>query len=125
MAVSETKLNRMRNWYNTQGKNSKHLVSKFKKAFNLDMRGAAIYLYKIGAIDEKFRDGLLKGEETRLEKKRLKKQEKEYYYEEYDGYFAYIAGYTSGGAPYGLTWEELGIDTSLPIEERLKKLAEL
>ena len=45
--------------------------------------------------------------------------------EEYDEYFAYIAGYTSGGAPYGLTWEELGIDTSLPIEERLKKLAEL
>jgi Uncharacterised protein family (UPF0158) len=25
---------------------------------------------------------------------------------ESDDYFAYIAGYTSGGAPYGITWEE-------------------
>ena len=24
-----------------------------------------------------------------------------------DGTFAYIAGYTSGGAPYGVTWEEM------------------
>ncbi len=23
-----------------------------------------------------------------------------------DAYFSFIAGYTSGGAPYGLTWEE-------------------
>ena len=25
---------------------------------------------------------------------------------ESDDHFAYIAGYTSGGAPYGITWEE-------------------
>lgn len=25
---------------------------------------------------------------------------------ESDEHFAYIAGYTSGGAPYGITWEE-------------------
>ena len=24
-------------------------------------------------------------------------------------YFYYIAGYTSGGAPYGVTWEEMGM----------------
>lgn len=23
-------------------------------------------------------------------------------------HFAYIAGYTEGGAPYGVTWEEMG-----------------
>lgn len=26
---------------------------------------------------------------------------------EHDGHFAYIAGYTGNGVPYGLTWEEL------------------
>lgn len=26
-----------------------------------------------------------------------------------DDTFFYIAGYTSGGAPYGVTWEEMGL----------------
>lgn len=26
-----------------------------------------------------------------------------------DDRFFYIAGYTSGGAPYGVTWEEMGM----------------
>lgn len=29
-------------------------------------------------------------------------------YAEQDGTFYYIAGYTSGGAPYGIIWEEMG-----------------
>ena len=29
---------------------------------------------------------------------------------EQDGRFFYIAGYTSGGAPYGVTWEEMGLE---------------
>ena len=27
-----------------------------------------------------------------------------------DDEFFFIAGYTSGGAPYGVTWEEMGLD---------------
>ena len=42
--------------------------------------------------------------------KRRKKQED---YEENlfgsDEIFAFIAGYTSGGAPYGITWEEMEV----------------
>ena len=30
-------------------------------------------------------------------------------YLEQDDRFYYIAGYTSGGAPYGVTWEEMGL----------------
>ena len=30
-------------------------------------------------------------------------------YTEQDDRFYYIAGYTSGGAPYGVTWEEMGL----------------
>lgn len=32
--------------------------------------------------------------------------------------FAFIAGYTPGGFPYGTTWEELGIDADLPLDEK-------
>lgn len=40
-------------------------------------------------------------------RKQQKEQEKEaFLWEESDETFAYIAGYTSGGAPYGVTWEE-------------------
>ncbi|MEY8519012.1 hypothetical protein AALC25_19385 [Lachnospiraceae bacterium 29-84] len=31
------------------------------------------------------------------------------FHEEQDDTFYYIAGYTSGGAPYGVTWEEMGL----------------
>ena len=29
-------------------------------------------------------------------------------YPDMDGEFAYIAGYTPGGAPYGVRWEDVG-----------------
>lgn len=44
--------------------------------------------------------------------------------EDCDDRFAFIAGYTSGGAPYGTTWEEIGIDPELPFEEKVERLAE-
>lgn len=34
-----------------------------------------------------------------------------------DEYFYFIAGYTSGGAPYGTTWEEAYADGLLEEEE--------
>jgi len=42
-------------------------------------------------------------------KKSLGKLELEYNNEQ-DDRFYYIAGYTSGGAPYGITWEEMGLE---------------
>ena len=37
-------------------------------------------------------------------------------YEDCDDRFAFIAGYTDGGAPYGVMWEKVGIDLGLPFE---------
>ena len=31
--------------------------------------------------------------------------------------FFYIAGYTSGGAPYGVTWQEMGLEPRQDLEE--------
>ena len=41
-------------------------------------------------------------------------------YKDCDGRFAFSAGYTDGGAPYGVMWEEVGIDPGLPFEEKVK-----
>ena len=41
------------------------------------------------------------------EQKRMKK-DNPVFHEEQDDTFYYIAGYTSGGASYGVTWEEMG-----------------
>ena len=41
-------------------------------------------------------------------------------YPDMDGNFAYIAGYTPGGAPYGVRWEDVGIDSELPFEKKVQ-----
>jgi len=45
----------------------------------------------------------------RIEKVKKKKQLSydDYFEEESDGTFYFVAGYTSGGAPYGTIWEEI------------------
>lgn len=49
------------------------------------------------------------GSKSKLKKSRRKKKQEEFEDRlfESDDTFAFIAGYTSGGAPYGVTWEEM------------------
>lgn len=42
----------------------------------------------------------------------------------FDENFSFIAGFTDGGIPYGTTWEEDNVDTSLSYEDRFKQLQE-
>ena len=60
-----------------------------------------------------------------MARKKKKKREKNVVvhinpYPDMDGDFAYIAGYTPGGAPYGVRWEDVGIDSELPFEEKVR-----
>lgn len=41
-------------------------------------------------------------------------------YSDMNGIFAFIAGYTPGGTPYGVTWEEVGIDSELPFDVKVR-----
>lgn len=52
---------------------------------------------------------------TKRRKKRAKKEPKLPLREQNDTFF-FIAGYTSGGVPYGLTWEEMGLEPWEDIE---------
>jgi RimJ/RimL family protein N-acetyltransferase len=45
-----------------------------------------------------------------MAKKKRKKQTSEETIDWQDDRFYFIAGYTSGGAPYGVTWEEMGLE---------------
>lgn len=42
------------------------------------------------------------------------------FYDDCDDRFACIVGYTSGGAAYGLQWEDVGIDPDLPFDEKVR-----
>ena len=50
-----------------------------------------------------------KRQQKRAKRKALKNQQAEAVLEQDDTFF-FIAGYTSGGAPYGVTWEEMGLN---------------
>lgn len=54
----------------------------------------------------------------RAKRKRIREQNKmqkdnPFFREEQDDIFYYIAGYTSGGTPYGVTWEEMGLNSDM------------
>ena len=54
----------------------------------------------------------------RAKRKRIREQNKiqkdnPFFREEQDDIFYYIAAYTSGGAPYGVTWEEMGLNSDM------------
>lgn len=51
-----------------------------------------------------------KNEARRKRRKKKKMLEKQSVNLEQDDTFFFIAGYTSGGAPYGVTWEQMGME---------------
>ena len=70
-------------------------------------------------------DQIKQAEEHRLRQRRMEREARERerlaeLYKDCDGRFAFIAGYTDGGAPFGVMWEEVGIDPGLPFEEKVK-----
>lgn len=59
-----------------------------------------------------------KSERVRQRKPKKKKKSKENHEEPWqDDRFFFIAGYTSGGAPYGVTWEEMGLEPYQSLED--------
>ncbi|SET07151.1 hypothetical protein SAMN05216389_10557 [Oceanobacillus limi] len=94
----------------------KSLVNGYSKHFAVNRLCAVIELEMLGyTFDDVYKQKLKHAEiqKQQLAKKRnaVKKQKREqaikdFFYEESDETFAFIAGHTPGGAPYGITWEE-------------------
>lgn len=54
-----------------------------------------------------------KAKRKRIREQKRMEKDNPLFSEYQDDTFYYIAGYTSGGAPYGVTWEEMGLEPGM------------
>ena len=99
------------------------IIKAYRKKFAVDRMKAVAELQLLGVsltkeqIDRekaavKAYQELQKAKKAKRKKKREQKRMQKdvpIFHEDQDDTFYYIAGYTSGGAPYGVTWEEVGL----------------
>jgi hypothetical protein len=108
----EVRIAKARKWLPTY--EGTKIVRAYRKKFHVDVGCAIRDLLEVGyEFKPGYVDAVLKSEATRIERLRVKKEEKRLA-DEYNAYqddrFYFIAGYTSGGAPYGVTWAEMGLE---------------
>lgn len=94
------------------------IVKAYRKKFAVDRMTSVRELQLLGVeitaeqiqrekeVIERYKQHLL----NKKRKKRLKKELAKETELEQDDTFFFIAGYTSGGAPYGITWDEIGME---------------
>jgi len=98
----------------------KNIVKGYANWFAVDLLCAVLELRMLGVAISPERETQIKAsvEARAAAKKRIKKAardaESHELYADSDGTFAYIVGYTPGGAAYGVRWEELGEDPAEP-----------
>lgn len=86
-------------------------TKNYARRYGVDLLCSIVELRMLGmAITPEYEEAVKKSSAARIEQKR-KKREKKTLFEDIDfdsdETFAYIAGYTAGGAPHGTTWAEL------------------
>lgn len=103
----EKRLQSAKNWLlEYQGQ---RIVKDYRKFYGVDFPTAFKELELLGVkISDEYKKAVLTSVEGTLEKRPQKKlaSQSEILNIDQDENFAYIVGYTSGGAPYGLTWDE-------------------
>lgn len=92
-----------------------HIVKAYRKRFGVDRMTAINDLGSLGVFDNDKLMLMRQQERNRLDLLRRQREErkaKEWQeaHKDQNDQFYYIAGYTSGGAPYGLTWVEMGLE---------------
>jgi hypothetical protein len=92
----------------------KNIIKSYANWFAVDLLCAVIELRMLGMNITPEREAQIKASiearaaENRRRKSTAAEAELEGLYSESDDTFAYIADYTPSGAPYGVTWEEVG-----------------
>ena len=105
------RLKEARDWYPEQHfAADSHIVKAYKKRFSVDNNCAMRELVMLGVLPpekSKAYQGLLAAKDKRRAEKREAKKNPIVDVSPFqDENFFFIAGYTSGGAPYGVTWEQ-------------------
>jgi len=90
-----------------QGKN---IVRGYARWFGVDHLCAVKELRALGVSVPREREDQLRvtARNKAIARREAKERKSQAEYPDSDDTFAFIAGYTSGGAPYGVTWEEWG-----------------
>lgn len=89
----------------------KKLFSAYRKRYGVDWFTTFHELEMLGvAIEPAYKEQVLRTAQREAERKKQKQQDRltesaEAGFDQ-DDTFAFIVGYTSGGAPYGITWDE-------------------
>lgn len=109
--TKQARLNTARSWIEEyQGK---HIISGYAKWFGVDKISAIAELTAIGVmIPDDLKNQIIESINSRIEEKKRKKEKAKIMEKpliDSDENYAFIAGYTSGGFPYGLTHEEWDI----------------
>ncbi len=117
----EQRLRKARQWIVTYKGTPKKIVKHYKDRFHVDAVCALKDLQEIGVeFTQEYLDAV-----KRMEKQRKEQEKMALMYDDCDDTFAFIAGYTDGGAPYGTTWWEAGIDPELPFDEKVRQYMEM
>lgn len=101
--------------------NGDNVLKAYRKKFSTDRMQAVRELQLLGltfteeqiAKEKRAVQAQIQQEKAKKAKRRARRQaakEPAFSNPDQDGRFFYIAGYTSGGAPYGVTWEEMGLN---------------
>ena len=101
------RLDQAREWFPKQHfTEESHIVSAYRHQFKVNKNCAMKELCLLGMLNPEkqkvYEEQIRKKKERRLEKRGRREEP----VIEQDEVFGFIAGYTSGGIPYGITWEE-------------------
>jgi hypothetical protein len=92
----------------------KSIIRGYRKHYGVDWLCAIKELEMLGVpLDHERVEQLIRNVEGQIRAKQRaqlekKNRELQALWEDSDDTFAYIAGYTPGGFPFGITWEEMG-----------------
>lgn len=110
------RLLKVKQWLLTYSGSPKKITKNYRKRFHVDVTCAMKELQMLVVeFTQEYLDAIKHHEQLRLKQRAMVKQQKEEqeFYDKYpdsDDTFFFIAGYTSRGAPYGVTWEEIGLE---------------
>lgn len=114
----QQRLKEARKWFPEQGfTEDSHIVKAYRKKFNVDRTCAMKELCLLHVLSPDKQASYEAQLKAKKEKRQRRKQQAEFQPFDQDEYFYFIAGYTSGGAPYGITWEQAREDGLLDSHE--------
>lgn len=109
----EVRMEQAKSWLESY--DGDHVIKAYSKLFGLNLKNALKELELVGAKisnqEREYTKELIKKRKKENDRKREKRRNAKelvlYEFEDYDDTFAFIAGYTEGGAPFGITYEEM------------------